>query len=155
MHIGDICTKVVVTCRRDASALALARIMREQHVGDVVIVDDCEGGVQPVGIVTDRDLAVKVMAMELPPEQLRAEDLMGTELVTALASETVYDAIWHMRSHGVRRLPIVDAQCRLQGLLTADDLVNFVAQELSALARLAPYQSHREKETAVPVKAAR
>ena len=63
MHIGKICTRSVVSCRRDASARELARLMRERHVGDVVVVDEHEGLLTPVGVVTDRDLVVKVLAM--------------------------------------------------------------------------------------------
>lgn len=145
MNILDICTRTVITCHRKATAQELARIMRERHVGDVLVVDDCEGGVRPVGIVTDRDLVVQVLAEGLGPEQLRAEDLMGTELVTAIGSESPYDAIWHMRSRGIRRLPVVDAHDRLLGILCADDLTDFLGQELAALARISPRQADREQ----------
>ena len=58
MHIGDICTRSVVTCRRDASVLELAQLMRDHHVGEVIVVDEREGKMTPVGVVTDRDLVV-------------------------------------------------------------------------------------------------
>lgn len=145
MHVSDICTRSVVTCLGDASAVELARMMRDHHVGDIVVVEACEGGMRPVGIVTDRDLVVRVMAQGLPPADYRAADLMNTELVTAVGSETAYDAIWHMRSQGIRRLPVVDAHNRLIGIVTADDIGDFLGQELAALARVAPRQIQREQ----------
>jgi CBS domain-containing protein len=113
-------------------------------VGDVIVVDEGEGGATPVGIVTDRDLVVQVMAQGVAPESLHAEDLITAELVTVLESETVYDAIWHMRSRGIRRLPVVDAKCRLLGILTADDVSRFLAEELTEIARAVPHQIKRE-----------
>ncbi|WP_284614786.1 CBS domain-containing protein [Aquabacterium humicola] len=145
MYLSDLCTRAVVTCGRQASALELARVMRDRHVGDVVIVEDVEGGVRPVGVVTDRDLAVRVMACGIAPEHAVAEDLMHEDVHTAIGSETAYDAIWHMRSHGIRRLPVVDAHGRLVGIVTADDVADLLAQELSALARIAGRQASREQ----------
>lgn len=145
MQLREICTCPVVTCARSVSALDLARMMRDRHVGDVIVVDECEGGATPVGIVTDRDLVVQVLAQGVAPELLRADDLITGELVTVLESETVYDAIWHMRSRGIRRLPVVDAQCRLLGILSTDDLSRFLAEELTEIARVVPHQLKREK----------
>ena len=151
MHIGDICTRSVVTCRRDASVLEVARLMRDRHVGDVIVVDEGEGRQTPVGIVTDRDLVVAVLAEGISAEGLRAGDLIVDEVVTAFESELVYDAIWHMRSQGIRRLPIVDAQCHLSGVLTADDVTRFLAEELSSVARIVPRQITKEEATRAPV----
>jgi signal-transduction protein with cAMP-binding, CBS, and nucleotidyltransferase domain len=138
MRVGEICKRSVVTCQRGASALELARLMRERRVGDVVVVDADTAKPTPIGIVTDRDLVVEVMAKGVDPDMLRAEEMIVGELVTVLETELVYDAIWHMRSNAVRRLPVVDAHGRLSGILTADDVTRFLAQELTELARVAP-----------------
>jgi len=151
MHIGEICTRSTVICRRDASASEVAQLMRDRHVGDVIVVDEHEGQLTPVGIVTDRDLVVQVMAERLNPNLLRAGDLIANDLVTAFESELVYDAIWHMRRKSIRRLPVVDAHNHLLGVLTADDVIEFLAGELSELARLAPRQIKREEVTRDPV----
>ena len=142
MRIGEICTRSVVTCGRDTSALELAQLMRDRHVGDVIVVDERES---PVGIVTDRDLVVQVMAKGVDPGLLRAGDLIAGELVTAVESEVVYDAIWHMRSKGVRRLPVVDEHNRLLGVVTADDVTKFLAAELTEVARIVPRQIKLEQ----------
>lgn len=143
MHVSDFCTRSVVTCRRNTPALELARVMRDRHVGDVVVVDDHEDGVRPVGIVTDRDLVVRVMANGINPERFVAEEMLQPDLVTAFSSETAFDVIWNMRTHGIRRLPVVDVHGLLIGIVTADDVSAFLGQELTALSRVAPRQVER------------
>jgi CBS domain-containing protein len=98
-----------------------------------------------VGIVTDRDLVVQVMAAGVAADTLRAEDLIGGGLTTAASSETVYDAIWAMRSKGIRRLPVVDEHEHLVGVVTADDITEFLAQELTGVARVMPRQLEIER----------
>ena len=147
MRIGEICSRSVVTCQRGASAFELARLMRDHHVGDVIVVDEAAGVVTPVGVVTDRDLVVEVMAKGVHPERLRAEDLIAVEIVTAFESELVYDAIWHMRGKGIRRLPVVNAHNHLVGVLTADDVTRFLAEELTEVTRIAAQQTKREEAT--------
>lgn len=152
MRIGEICTRSVVTCGRDASVFELAQRMREHHVGSVVVVDERDGKSIPVGIVTDRDLVVEVMARGVDPGNLRAGDLIVGELITALESELVYDAVWQMRRHGIRRLPVVDACNGLLGMLTTNDVTRFLAEELGDVARIVPCQVRLEgvRRTASP-----
>ena len=144
MHVGEICTKTVVTCHRDANVLDVARLMCERHVGAVVVVDDVPGGVTPVGVLTDRYLVVEVMAQGRDPRTTRVSELLLGDLETVFDSELTFDAVWHMRRHGIRRLPVVDSQGRLQGILCADDVVNVLAQQLTALAGLVHGQAERE-----------
>ena len=136
MHIGQICTRSLVTCSRETSAAELARKMRDQHVADVLVVEDRAGRLAPVGLVTDRDLMIGVIARSRDANQVTAADLMCTDLETALDSEFVYDAIWHMRKRQILRLPVVDAHGALVGVLTADDVAEFLASELSEVSRL-------------------
>ena len=119
--------------------------MRERTVGDVVVVDEHEGLLTPVGVVTDRDLVVKVLAMDIDPAVLRAEDLMASNVETAFESELVYDAIWHVRGKSIRRLPVVDAHNYLLGMLTANHVTRFLARELGDMARVATHQTEREE----------
>ena len=145
MRVAEICVRAVVTCRRDTSALDLAALMRERHVGAVVVVDEGESGPIPVGVVTDRDLVVEVMAAGVDPAILRVGDLIVTDLETVAAEELVFDALWHMRRKGIRRLPVVDGQGRLFGVLSADDLTRFLAEQLTGVANLAIGQPAREE----------
>jgi CBS domain-containing protein len=146
MRIGDLCTREVVTCSRSASATEVARLMREQHVGDVIVVERRDAGDVPVGIVTDRDIVVEVVARGVDPELFTAGDMMTAGPVTAFESEDVHDAIWHLRGKAIRRLPVVDDQNRLRGILTVDAVAVYLAAELADLARIATQQ--REVEAA-------
>jgi len=136
MHISEICTRSLVTCTRDTPAAELARKMRDQHVADVLVIEDRAGRPAPVGLVTDRDLVVEVIARGRDPNQVRAAELMCANLETVRDSELIYDAIWHMRKRQVLRLPVVDAHGGLVGVLTADDVAEFLASELGELSRV-------------------
>lgn len=155
MRIADLCNRHVVTCGRDASAAELARLMREQHCGEVVVVDR-QGELQlPVGIVTDRDLVVEVMGAGVDADLVTAGDLVGDKLVTVYESEDLRDAIWHMHTKAIRRLPVVDYTNRLRGVVALDDIAAFLASSLTDLARIAPRQRAVEKaRRATPVDAA-
>jgi len=152
MRIGEICTREVLYCGRDAGVLEVAQLMRNHHVGDLIVAETRDGRLEPVGIVTDRDLVVKVLAEGVAPDVLTAGDLMTRNVVTAEESESVYEAIARMRAEGVRRLPVVDANGTLVGVLSADDVTEFLAEELTGVARIGPRQSVLEKAALPPVK---
>ena len=145
MRIGELCTRSVVTCPRDANGLEIAQKMRAHHVGDVVVIDASGPLTRPIGVITDRDLVVEVMAQAVDPRSLRADDLIVDDVATACESELVHDAIWHMRRRGLRRLPIVDSAGQLVGILTADDVARFLAEHLVDLIRVAPLQIEVER----------
>jgi len=151
MRTAEVCSREVVYCERRASVVEIATLMRNHHVGDLIVAESRDGKLVPVGIVTDRDLVVKVLAEGVAPEALTAGDLMMRHLVTAEASESVYEAIGRMRAEGIRRLPVLGADGALVGVLSADDVTEFLAEELGALARIAPRQSAREKAALPPV----
>lgn len=152
MRSGQICTREVVYCGRDASVLEVAQLMRNHHVGDLIVAETRKGRLEPLGIVTDRDLVVKVLAEGVAAERLRAGDLMTRELVTVAEADSVHEAIERMRVEGVRRLPVVGADGALVGVLSADDVTEFLAEELAGLAYIAPRQSVREKAALLPAK---
>ena len=145
MTVGEICTRTVVTCGPDATATEVARLMRDAHVGDIVVVRERNGRQEPIGILTDRDLVVQVLAQEVDPGALRACDLIRWEIVTAPEDQAVYDAIWDMRRKGIRRLPVDGKNNELKGILTADDVARHLAQQLGDVASIAPQQRKREE----------
>jgi len=153
MRIAELCTRDVVCCDRQTGVVEVAQLMRDHHVGDVIVVDRLEGGrVLPVGIVTDRDLVVQLIAKGVAADALTAGDLLtGGELVTATDVEDVYDGVLRMRARGVRRLPVVDSSRVLVGVLTADDVTEFLAQELTEVARIVPRQLKIERDALAPV----
>ncbi len=153
MRIGEICTREVVYCGPRDSVLEVAQLMRNHHVGDLIVAEWRDGLLRPLGVVTDRDLVVKVLAEGVAPETLTAADLMMRELVSAPEYELLHEAIARMRAHGVRRLPVIDAAGSLVGVLTADDVVEFLAEELSGVARIFPRQSELERSALPPLQA--
>ena len=144
MRIADLCTRDVVTCPRGASAVEVARLMREHHVGDVVVVEAGEGRAVPVGIVTDRDIVIEVVARGVDPESLTAGDMLVGPLVTVFESDDVHDAVWQLRRHAIRRLPVVDDARHLVGIVTVDQLAGFLASQVNELARIPPQQRAAE-----------
>jgi len=151
MSVGEICNREVVVIDRKASVYEAARMMRNQHVGSLVVVDENSNTpMKPVGIVTDRDLVVEIMAKEVPEEVLTAGDIISPELLTAREADGVWETIMRMRAMGVRRLPVVNPGGNLCGMLTMDDLLKFIADELSDIVRLVRREQNREKESRPP-----
>ena len=144
MPVGEICNRDVIIVRREDTIFAAAKLMRQNHVGDVVVVDERGGSRLPVGIVTDRDLVVEIMATELDQKVITVGDIMIEELVTVKESLGVFEAIQYMRAKAVRRLPVVDEQGALVGILTLDDLLQLLSEELAAIARLITSQQQKE-----------
>jgi CBS domain-containing protein len=147
MRLGDICTRNVVHCSRKTTALELAQLMRSSHVGDVVVADEPDGERVPVGIVTDRDLVVQVMAAEADPAAVTAGELMGRELVTAGEENTVHETAELMRLKGVRRVPVVDEHGALAGIVTLDDLLEVIGEELTWLGRVFSREQLQERQS--------
>jgi CBS domain-containing protein len=83
MNVGNICTRDIVVCRRDTTALDAVRLIRNHHVGDLVVIDDSNGKQTPVGIITDRDIVVSVVAKEVDPAAVFVSDMMSAPPVTA------------------------------------------------------------------------
>ncbi len=144
MPIGEICNREVVFATRDTSILETAQLMRRHHVGDLVVVDEKNDKRIPVGIVTDRDIVIEVIAKEADINSLTAGDIMGPELVTTREAEGVFETIQLMRLKGVRRMPVVDHHGGLVGIVSVDDLVELLAEEMSELAKLISREQVRE-----------
>jgi CBS domain-containing protein len=144
MPIGEICSREVVIVKRNDTIQEAARLMRQHHVGDVVVVEERDGIRVPVGVVTDRDLVVEILATGLDPTVITVGDIMEQELVTVKESTGIFEAIQYMRSKTVRRLPIVDENGALLGILALDDLLELLSEELLGIAKLVRYQQRKE-----------
>ena len=143
MPISEICSREVVIAQRRDSALEAAKLMRQHHVGDVLVVEHNSANV-PVGIVTDRDLVVEIMASGLNPETIRVEDIMVPGLATVKESAGILEVLQYMRGKGVRRLPVVDDSGSLTGIVTLDDLLELLSEELLELAKLVKHEQKNE-----------
>jgi predicted transcriptional regulator len=146
MAIGEMCNREVVIVERETSLGEAARLMRQHHVGDLVVVESLAGGRRPLGIVTDRDIVLEVVAMDIAPESLRVGDIMSARLVSVRESEGVFETIRYMRSQGIRRVPVVDEAGWLVGIITLDDLLELLAEEIGELAKLVIRERGREQE---------
>jgi CBS domain-containing protein len=144
MPISEVCNREVVIVKPGDTALEAARLMRHHHVGDVLIVENRGGRRIPVGIVTDRDLVLEVMAQGLDPATIRVSDMVVSELVTIRKGAGLFEAIEYMHAKGVRRLPVVDSSGGLIGILTLDDLIELLADEMAALAKLVKHEQNKE-----------
>lgn len=144
MSIGEICNRKVVVMQAEELVAEAARLMRDQHVGSILIVDEQGGKRVPVGIVTDRDLVVEVIAPELDPEVITEGDIMMTGFAVVKEETGVFEAIQYMRAKGVRRLPVVDIEEKLVGIVTLDDLLILLLEELDALAKLVVREQQNE-----------
>jgi len=145
MELGKLCTVDTICCTRDESVQGAAFLMRKHHVGDIVVVDDADGVPVPAGIVTDRDIVVSVVALGLDPNGLQVGDIMTDDLLTADEHDDVTVTIERMRLRGIRRVPVVGEGGRLAGIVSADDLLGFLAEEMEDLARISPYQQQHER----------
>jgi CBS domain-containing protein len=146
MGIGEICCREVVFARRNESVAQAARLMREHHVGSVVVADERNGRRYPVGVVTDRDIAVGVVALGLDPEKRNVESAMPAELVCVRETDGLGRAVALMRAQGVRRLPVIDAAGGLIGILSADDALEVLSEELYCLAGMVAAGERFERE---------
>lgn len=149
MPIGELCSREVVFVRREDSIREAAQLMRQHHVGDVLVVDEKDAQRVPVGIVTDRDIVVEVVAKNVDLDVVTVGDIMSFQLVSARDTDGVYETIQLMRLKGVRRLPIVNARGGLVGILALDDIIELLAEELSALAKVIAREQAQEKKKKV------
>ncbi|HVY79594.1 MAG TPA: CBS domain-containing protein [Steroidobacteraceae bacterium] len=147
MRLKDFCTTDVAYCERDITALAAATLMRTKHVGDLVVVDDAAYERTPVGIVTDRDIILKVLGAELDPGRVTVGEIMRTPVVLANENEDVTEAIARMRAHRVRRLPITGSRGRLVGIVTLDDVLRQLVNDASTLLEVVASEQDHEQRT--------
>jgi len=140
----NLATSQVVTTERETSLADCARLMRAEHVGSVVVVDESSGERRPLGIITDRDIVIEAVALGLDARTLTAGDIMGNRLATVSEDEDVLTALARMREHGVRRLPVVDRSGRLAGILTIDNLLEAFSEQLEAAVGVVKAEQTRE-----------
>ncbi len=147
MAIGEFCNREVVFATREMSLPEAAQLMREHHVGDLVVVDEVDGKRVPVGIVTDRDMVIEVIAQSLDFNKFSVGDIMSPQLVSVPEKEGVFETIRLMRAKGVRRIPVVNQDGGLAGIVSADDMLDLLAEEMAELAKVAPREQEREAKT--------
>lgn len=146
MNAGALCTRTVVFALPTNSVYHAAELMRRFDVGNVVVVSEDDSARRPIGLVTDRDITVKVVAQGLDSRQLDVEEIMIGEVVTVDEEASLEQVVDAMKSNGVRRMPVVNAQGGLVGILALDDIVDLLAEEMNNLAGLIRRQQERQKD---------
>ena len=132
MSVGRICRRDVDTVDFDESVLNSARRMRDRQVGTVIVVDD----MRAVGILTDRDLTVRVLAAGLDPQATRVSEVMTPSPTTIGEDDSIETAVGYMREGRFRRLPVVARDGRVIGIVALDDVLELVAGELADIGQL-------------------
>ena len=128
--LGKICIRPVVTASAQMTVGQAARAMRARNVGALVVVN----AGRPIGMLTDRDVAVEVVAMGMDPDSTRVGDVMRKKPVTILEDRGILDAATTFARTGVRRLPVVSAKGVLVGVIAVDDLIILLGNELGHMA---------------------
>jgi CBS domain-containing protein len=149
MPIGEFCNREVVYATRETSIPEAAQLMRQYHVGNLVVVDEIDGKRVPVGIVTDRDMVIEIISQSLDLNAFSVGDIMSPQLVSVQETEGVFETIRLMRTKGIRRIPVVNQKGGLEGIVSADDILDLLAEEMAELAKVAPREQEREAKTKI------
>jgi predicted transcriptional regulator len=145
MNIGELCNRETIIVLKEENIVEAARLMRHFHVGDLIVVSKNGDDNTPVGIVTDRDIVMEVVANNADPQTVKVAEIMSQELMTGSEEEGIHEIIERMRIHGIRRLPIVDKEGCLAGIVSVDDILEFLGEEVDALIGL--FYKERRSET--------
>ena len=149
MPIGEFCNREVVFATRETSIPEAAQLMRKYHVGDLVVVDEIDGKRVPVGIVTDRDIVIEIISQSLDFNEFSVGDIMSPQLISVQEKEGVFETIRLMRAKGIRRIPVVNQEGGLEGIVSADDILDLLAEEMTELAKVVPREQEREVKTKI------
>lgn len=134
--IGEICKRDVVCTTRNTTIQTAAKMMRHHHVGTLVIVDETNGNRMPVGILTDRDIVIGIDALDLDLKAVTVGDIMSPGLVTVREDKGLLQAMEIMHCKGVRRLPVVERDGDLAGIVSIDDLFEALTGQMMEMAHI-------------------
>ncbi len=143
MPISDLCSKNLISVVRGSTLQYAAQLMKQYHVGGIVIVDS-ENGNKPVGIVTDRDIVLEAVSENLPLDT-PVEEIMTKNVSTVKLKDGIASVVEKMEMEGVRRMIVVDEQGNACGLVSSDDILQLLAKELSGLGKILEHQVENER----------
>lgn len=146
MRAAEICTRHVVSITTSASIREAALRMRSHHIGALVVADQPNGERVPVGVITDRDIAIAVVAAGIDPDSLTVADVMSRDVATCTESEDLFDIIATMLARSVRRLPVLNDKGGLAGMVSADDVYGALSTHLHMLSHALSRAQVREME---------
>lgn len=138
MTVGRICVRDVDVADRDESAKTAAQRMHSRKVGTLVVLNESK---EPIGLVTDRDLTVRVLAEARDPVQTTVGEVMTRTIKTISEQTPVEEALGVMRSGPFRRVPVVDPDGKLVGLLSLDDILDLLTEEFAFIGEILKRES--------------
>ena len=148
MELRDFCQTTVAHVTPEKSVLEATWAMRENHVGDLVVVEQADDGRRiPIGMLTDRDIVINLIAegaRDLKAE--RVGEVMSEEIIVAKHDDTAEDALATMEANGIRRLPVVADDGDLFGIVTLDDMLSYIANRMAALSNVVGTEIRHEME---------
>lgn len=147
MSVGEVCNREVVITDPDDSILSVSRLMRDYHVGDAVVVEESNGERVPIGILTDRDIVVDLLANDVDLDTITVGDVMSRDLLVIGEEDSLEYAIKRMRDRGVRRAPVVNHRGGLEGILAVDDILDLLTEQLTDLDKLFRREQKHERES--------
>ncbi len=124
-----------------------AKLMRENHVGDVVVIDRQNGIAKPVGMLTDRDITIETCAQDVPIDKILVGDIMSKPIDAASEADDIFQLIAKMKAHGISRLPIVNSSGDLVSIINANHLLNILIRAITDLTNLPDIRQQHERET--------
>ena len=145
MTLKTICNREVLIAQKNDTLVEAAKLMREYQTGSIVIIEERNGLRYPAGIVTDRDLVIELIAKEVDINSVTLGDVMYRDIILGKENDDVNETIKIMRQRGIRRLPVVDDRGVLVGIVTMDDLIDLISEQLKDLAALIGKQQNLEK----------
>jgi len=146
MSAGEYCNREVVIVEHTVSVTEAAELMRHHHVGDLVVVEKQGAPSRPLGIITDRDIVIEVVAQKIDPDSLTVKDIMSADPVSDPESTSLLDTLDTMKQRGVRRVLVVADNGSLQGLLSADDAIELIAEQVDDLTQLVNREVKQEQK---------
>lgn len=126
MKVGEYCKKAVVAIASGSDAAEAAKLMRKQHVGFLIVYREQDALRKPLGVLTDRDLVLGVMARDVDPQAVTVDDIMSRQPLVATEADELSDMLHAMRFAGIRRVPVVDDRGALTGIMAIDDAIEVV-----------------------------
>ena len=144
MSVTSICTYNVATIGPKQGVMEAAVRMREEHVGDLIVVEQREGVTVPIGILTDRDIVLGVVAKGVPVDAVTVSDAMTSPVLTVKESNGIAFTLREMRRMGVRRAPVVDDAGGLVAVVSVDDAIDHIAAQLADIADAVRFGQHTE-----------
>ncbi len=132
MSLGNLCRREIICVNRGATVEEVAKLMEEKNIGSIIVVEERK----PMGIVTDRDILLRVINRGLDPKRTSVADVMTKQIVTLREDIGLFEALQHVKGKGIRRFPIVDAKGNLQGIMTLDDVIYLLGKEMADMASI-------------------